>query len=346
MKHRNITFIIMITLVLLLCLDVIYWHGIERFIDATLEIEDGTRPSYLMVGTNVWPGYEPFYLARELGFFEDANIRLVEYSSSTQTIRSLRNGAIQAAALTLDEVLMLWEKGSQLRVILVTDISDGGDMIITKPEVKNLQDLRGRRVGAENTAVGAYLLTRALQKAGLEPKDLTVVPLEIDEQEQEFLKGTLDAVVTFEPVGSRLLNAGGQKLFDSSQIPNEIIDVLVVHQDVLQDQKEEVNVLLRAWFRALEYLKSHPLESARHMSGRLKITPPEILSAYEGIKLPDLEENIRMMTGDPPPLEVNIQRLAEVEKKTGLLERNIDPKGLLDPSPLHGLKAGESERNK
>ena len=65
--------------------------------------------SPILLGTNVWPGYEPLYLARSLGYWDDSSVKLVEYSSASQVIRAFRNDAIHIAALTLDEVLLLKE---------------------------------------------------------------------------------------------------------------------------------------------------------------------------------------------------------------------------------------------
>ena len=53
----------------------------------------------IRIGTNVWPGYEPLYLARSLqDWQQDGDIVLVEYPSSTEVIRAFRNRAIESAA--------------------------------------------------------------------------------------------------------------------------------------------------------------------------------------------------------------------------------------------------------
>ena len=110
------------------------------------------------MGTNLWIGYESFYLARDLGFYNDTPIRFVEHLSATQQIRAFRNRTIQAATLTLDEVLLLLEQGHNPKVVMVIDISHGGDVIIGNSYIKNLKDLQGRRVAVENTAVGGYII--------------------------------------------------------------------------------------------------------------------------------------------------------------------------------------------
>lgn len=58
----------------------------------------------LRIGTLVWPGYEPLYLARERGYLDPKSVRLVEYPSNSEVTRAFRNRAIEAAALTFDEV--------------------------------------------------------------------------------------------------------------------------------------------------------------------------------------------------------------------------------------------------
>ena len=116
----------------------------------------------LSIGTNVWPGYEPLYLARDQGFLPSEKLNLVEYPSATQVIKGFRNGAIQFAALTLDEVLILAENGLNPKVILIMDISDGGDVVLANPRFSSMQQLKGKRIAVESSALGAYVLTRAL----------------------------------------------------------------------------------------------------------------------------------------------------------------------------------------
>ncbi len=72
----------------------------------------------LRIGTNVWSGYEPLYLARELGYLDPRSVHLVEYPSASEVIRAFRNQAIEAAALTFDEVLLLTQDGFEPRVVL------------------------------------------------------------------------------------------------------------------------------------------------------------------------------------------------------------------------------------
>ena len=103
-------------------------------------------PSPLNVGTIVFPGYELLFLAREQGLLPEPGIRLVELLSSTDNLRLLASGRLQAATLTLDEVLTARADGLDLRVVLVLDVSAGADAVMVKPHVRGLSDLAGKRI--------------------------------------------------------------------------------------------------------------------------------------------------------------------------------------------------------
>ena len=277
----------------------------------------------LRIGTNIWPGYEPLYLARDLAYFDATPVRLVEYLSATEVSRSFRNGAIDAAALTLDEVLVLVQYGVAAQVVLVTDTSDGADALMARPELKELKDIKDRRVAVESGALGAYVLARALQFAGLKPSDISIVSVPSSEHEQAYRERRVEAVVTMEPIGTRLLALGAQSLFDSSQIPGEVVDVLVVRQEYLDKHPGQVRHLLMNWFSSLRYMKQHPDDSHRRMAKRLAVSPAEVSVMFKGLHIPELEENRRLLGGSPPDLLAPTQKLMETMLEQNLLSKAV-----------------------
>ncbi len=293
-------------------------------------------PPPLRVGTNVWPGYEPLYLARDLGYLGGSPAHLVEYGSATDVARAFSNKAIEVAALTLDEALLLISSGQDLRVVLVTDISHGADVLLGRAGMQRLADLKGRRIGVENTALGAYLLTRALQLNGMSLGQVSAVPMSVDEHERAFLENKVDAVVTFDPVRTRLLSRGAVQLFDSSQIPGEVVDVLVVRRDVLEQQPAAVKRLLHDWFRALAYLKANPNDAAERMARREGLSTPEFLAAWQLLQVPDLSENRRLLAGPQAALHEPLRRLESVMREQKLLTGKTATGALLDGGLLDG----------
>ncbi len=292
---------------------------------------------YLKIGTNVWPGYEPLYLARELGLLAK-EIHIIESSSSSQVIRLYRNKSINSAALTLDEVLLLRSYGLKPVIILVTDISNGADVLITKPYIHNLKDLKGKKIGVENTALGAYMLERILDISGLKRSDIEIVPLEINEHLNAFKKGIVDAVITFEPVKSKLLQIGGKVLFDSSQIPNEIVDVLVVEEEFLEKNKKIVLNLVNGWFKALDFFKKNNKKAIEIMADRENVSVNVFKNALNGIIIPDVNLNKQLLDNNNPLLIPVIVRLQKIMKKKGLIKNKVDISHIIDERFINAIK--------
>ena len=286
--------------------------------------------SPLRIGTNLWPGYETLHLAKNLGYYDQENLKLVDYPSGTEEVRAYRNGEIEGAGLSIDQALVLAATQGDVKIIAVMDVSDGGDVILGKPEITNIKALKGKRVGVESTALGAYFLARALEKNGLSPKDVQIVSLELTEHERAYKEGKVDAVVTFGPARVKLLAAGAKLLFDSNQIPGEIVDTLVVRQSAIDNSAKDIQALVNGRFRALDYLTKNPQEAAARIAPRTQVTPEQILDAFKGLRQPDLAENQKLLDQSNPALINGMRGLVKVMVGNKLLSKEIDPALILD----------------
>lgn len=288
---------------------------------------EGADP--LTIAANgIWPGYQPLFLARDLGYLDEVPARLREMPSSSLAMAALRTRSVDAAALTLDEVFLLVQDGTETRAVLVMDVSSGADVLVGRPEIRGIGDLRGKRVGVESTALGAYMLSRALERGGLAAADVRVVPVALDLHERTYRERRVEAIVTFEPVRTRLLAEGARVLFDSSQIPGEIVDVLVVRQEVLRSQPGQLQRLLDAWYRALDHLRGDPEDACRRIARRAGIDCREIQASLGRIRIPDRAENERLLAGPSPALLSPAERLADVMLRNGLLRRQVEARRL------------------
>ena len=285
----------------------------------------------LRIGTNIWPGYEPLYLARELEYFTDREIRLVEFSSASQVMRAYRNGVIDAAALTLDEAILLLSQGYHPRIVLVMDISAGADAIIGRPEIKNMTDLMHKKIGVENSALGAFVLGRALELNDMTIDQIDLLPLNVDKHHTAFIEGRVDAVVTFEPVKTALLRQAGNVLFDSTEIPGEIVDVLVIREQFTKDHPESVNIIQQSWYRALDYFSNHATKAATIMSSRLGLKPAEVQISFDDLILPTKQQSEQLLTsqeGSRPELLNTATKLYGLMLKQGVKPSTVELQSL------------------
>lgn len=288
-------------------------------------------PPPLRIASSPWPGYEPLYLARDLGYFGSGKVNLLELPSSDITLESFRNRSADMATLTLDEALELLSNGVKLRILFVMDSSNGADAVMVAPQVKTLADLKGKRIAIINIPLGVYMLRRLLDAAKLTRDDVNILPVNESRHASLYRQNGADAFITFEPFKSELAALGARPIFDSSQIPNEIFDLMLVHEEVFQARREEVCDVARQWFRVLEYLRQSPDEAAAGMAKRLGVSVQDYRNMAEGIVVPAQAENLRLLAGAAPALIPPSENLSQVMLKAGQMKRGADIRQALHP---------------
>lgn len=291
----------------------------------------------LRVSAHDWPGYELLYLASSLNFYDRGNIRLIDSPSASETSRALRNGTIEAGAVTLDEALTLLQDNVDIRVAMVFDASHGADVLITRNHILHLADLKGKRIGAEVNAVGAYMLDAALRKAGLTVNDITLIPINADSHLQAWKTFALDGIVTFEPVKSALLFQKNHVLFDSRGLPLPLLDVLVIRKEALDSHAQAVKDLMTGYYKALKVWQAQPERANRMMAERLQLPEREVVALFKGIKLYTLADNTAMFKGHQiacDQLMAVATPLQALMVKRNLLQKESDLSHLCAPETL------------
>ena len=252
----------------------------------------------IKMAINPWPGYEFLYLADKKGFFKDVglNIQLLQLVSLADTQRAYTKGQVDGLASTLIEAVQAQPLGGKaLKIVLVPDYSNGGDVIISGPGITDVKQLKGKRVGAEIASLGIYVLERALSKAGLTLADVSLVNIEQAQGEKAMQDARIDAFVSYPPVSVTLLrNEGYQKIFGSDEIPREIIDTVSFSVDVIEKNPGLVGKFRQAWQMALEYADAHKDESYQIMAQREGISKAEFAATLEDLIILDMEEQSRL----------------------------------------------------
>jgi NitT/TauT family transport system substrate-binding protein len=303
--------------------------GAAAFIAAPLLVACSKPVPVMRVGCIVFPGYELMFLAREKGLLNSREVRLIELRSNTDTLDALASGQLEAAALTLDELMSARADGVDLRVALVFDVSLGADVVMAQSGT-SLANLRGKRIGVEESAMGAVMLSALLQKAGLAVADVQKVDMTLDQTVEVFNKSRLDAIVTAEPWAAMLEKQGAVRLFDSAQIPGRILDVLAVRADAMDLHADAIRHLVSAHLQARKLWTSEPTAAVKHMAQRMQTAPEEVSSAFKGLHLPDLQENRKMLANGGTVHETS-HELMRVMFEAGLLPNMTDAHELAEP---------------
>lgn len=279
----------------------------------------------LRIGTNSWIGYEPLYLAQHLKLMPEQPLTLQRMNNATEVRAAFERGELDAAGLTLDEAMHLLEKDVPFRVATLLNISDGADKLLARPEIHSIQDLKGKAVAFENTAVGALLLSSALASVGMSLDDIKLVPATADQHYDLYLTGQIDALVTFAPHATRLTRRGAKLLFDSTQMGDaRIVDVLIVTPHVAEQRKAELDRLLKSAQTAMDLLVKQNAEAIAFAGTNLKLPPSEWPGLLDGIALGNARFHHDYLKGGK--LETTMLELDAVMTRNGLLTHSVRDK--------------------
>jgi len=282
----------------------------------------------LQVGTIVFPGYELLILAREMGMLQPGLVRPVELQNSSDSVRALAVGELDAALLTMDEVMAARAGGVDLRAVLVLDTSDGADQVLARPGI-NLSNLAGRRVAAEDNSVGALMMASLLEAAGLEAEQVVKVATTQSRAAEFYRRGLADVMVTAEPWAGQIRAMGGVGIFDSSAVPDRIVDVVAVRADKLQTHAEALRHLVAMQFAALDLYRQHPEQATPLLAPRLQVQPAQVVASFQGLSLPDRVQNQAMLRPGGT-LANSLPKLQNILLQAKLLRSAVDTNALLD----------------
>lgn len=302
---------------------------------ATSESTTAASGDAIKIGFSAWPGWFPWQVAEEAGIFDEVgvNVDLVWFEGYLDSINALAVGQLDGNAQTLNDTLGSVAAGSDQRIVLVNDNSTGNDQVIVSSEITTIADLAGKSIGVEEGVVDHFLLALGLESAGLSLDDVTIVNLETGAAAAAFASGQLDAVAVFAPfTTSALQREGSHALFTSKDFPGSIPDHLVLSGALVDERPDDVQKLIEAWYKTLDYIAANPVEALDIMSQRAGVSTDEYTSYEAGTTIFTLEQNLTAFEPgtDYTSLEYAAQQIADFMVTAGFIDAAPDLTKLLD----------------
>lgn len=192
-------------------------------------------------------------------------IDVVQINDYIESINQYTAGQFDACSMTsMDALTIPAAGGVDSTALIVGDFSNGNDAVILK-EGATLSDIEGQRVNLVELSVSHYLLARGLESVGLSERDVTVVNTSDADMVAAYSTRDVMAITTWNPLVNEILKVpGATKVFDSAQIPGEIIDTLMVKTEVLEANPDLGKALVGAWYEIMSAMESRP-EVRAHM---------------------------------------------------------------------------------
>lgn len=255
--------------------------------------ENGKSSEPLKVTLPTWTGYGPLFLAKEKGFFEknglDVELSIIEGLAERKA--ALAGGKIDGMATALDVQVTLAGADIPVQVVWLLDDSYGGDGILVKKEIKDVKDLKGKKIAFEVGSTSQMLALTALEKGGLTEEDVTVVQMSAGDAGAAFAAGKVDAAVTWEPWLTKGAEANGKVLLSTKDLPGIIIDTVAFREDVINKRPEDVKAFVKAMGEAMDYWKENKKEANEIMAKGLNIDVAEFEATETGLKFFAKEDN-------------------------------------------------------
>ncbi len=219
---------------------------------------DGMAGPKFKIAWSHYTGWEPWQLANHKEILKKwANkygieIELVLINDYVESMNLFTAGSFQGCTMTnMDALTIPASGGVDSTALIVGDFSNGNDGIVMK-NGSTVKDLKGREVKLVQLSVSHYLLARALEINGMKEQELTLVNTSDADIAAVFAADPNGAAVTWNPPLMQCRNVKGAKLvFDSSKIPGEIIDLMVVRTDTPESLKK---ALVGAWYETMKLM--------------------------------------------------------------------------------------------
>jgi NitT/TauT family transport system substrate-binding protein len=179
-------------------------------------------------------------------------------------------------------------------MVMLTDYSSGNDMIVAKPGIKSLKDLKGKKIGIEVGLVEHLLLLHALQGAGMKEKDVKLVNAKTNETPQVLASGQVAAIGAWQPISGQAMKGspGSHPIYTSSQAPGLIYDVLAVSPASLNAHRADWIKLIGVWDKVVHYINDPKTQddAIKIMAARVELTPEDFKPLIKGTHLIDIAE--------------------------------------------------------
>ncbi len=209
------------------------------------------------VGWTIYAGWMPWPYAAQAGIVKKwadkygITINVTQINDYVESLNQFTAGKLDAVTSTnMDALTLPAAGGRDTTALIVGDYSNGNDGLVLKGKTK-LADVKGQSVNLVEGSVSQYFLARALESASLKMTDIKLVNTSDADMVAAWGTPQMTAAATWNPMLSEIIKAGGALVYDSSKIPGEILDMLIVGTDKLKADPNFGKALVGIWYETL-----------------------------------------------------------------------------------------------
>jgi NitT/TauT family transport system substrate-binding protein len=260
--------------------------GVCLVVGLTLIAQPGTaaEKKNFKIAWSIYVGWMPWDYANQSGILKKwadkygITIQLTQINDYIESINQYTAGGFDGCVMTnMDALTVPAAGGVDSTALIVGDFSNGNDGIVLKGTGKKLADIKGQSVNLVQLSVSHYLLVRALASVSLRERDVRIVNTGDADIVSAFTAADSTSVVTWKPqLAAAIAMPKTTKVFDSSQIPGEILDLMVVNSATLRSNPKLGKALVGAWYETLAVMSAGDAKAAAALSSMAKASGTDL----------------------------------------------------------------------
>jgi NitT/TauT family transport system substrate-binding protein len=252
----------------------------------------------LKIAYSDWPGWIAWDIGIQKGWFKEAGVAVdfgwFDYLPSMDAYSA---GKVDAVTVTNGDALVTGSSGAPSKCIVMNDYSNGNDMIVAKPGIKTMAELKGKKIGVEKGLVDHLLLLKALESANMKESDIKLVNITTDKTPDALKSGAVDAIAAWQPNSGQALKdvPGSAAIFTSANAPGLIFDLLCVNPKSLGERRDDWKKVVQVWFRIADFINDpkNVDEAAKIMGARVHLPADEYKKFMSGTFFLGLDGNLK-----------------------------------------------------
>ena len=230
------------------------------------------------IGWSIYAGWMPWPYAQQAGIVKKwadkygVKINFVQVNDYVESVNQFNAGKLDGVTVTnMDALTIPAAGGKDTSAIILGDYSDGNDGVVLK-NASSLADIKGRTVNLVELSVSHYLLARGLSTVGLKLSDVKTVNTSDADIVGAFANPSATAAVTWNPQLTELAKQPGAKLvFNSHQVPAEILDLLAVDTATLKANPNLGKALAGIWYETIGLMQRQDAAGAAARAAMAKM---------------------------------------------------------------------------
>jgi NitT/TauT family transport system substrate-binding protein len=248
----------------------------------------------LKIGVCAFPSFARAFIAEQKGLFKKhgVNVELVFKPDYADIPPLYRKGQVDGLFSVLTDVIMFNAEGRPTKIVYVTDYSDTADLIVGRPELKGLSDLKGKTISFEGVNTFSHLfVVNMLDKAGVHEGQFKAMNLTTAKVLEALEAGRIDAGHSYEPFNTAILAKGYKVLAKAGDVPGIIMDVLAFDKNIVQTRPNDIQAVVNALVETKTFLDTHRQEAISIMAQAQNLSTTEVQAGLNTLHQLDVQEN-------------------------------------------------------